>query len=104
MSDHYYLKEDRTYEPCDLMTWANQFQNINRHVAEDFVNHKRISTVWLGMDHNDFGGNPHLFETMIFNENGEDIYCDRYSTWQEAEEGHEKAIQWVLEGCKDDNQ
>jgi hypothetical protein len=28
----------------------------------------------------------------------DEIYCRRYSTWQEAEEGHRKAIEWVKEG------
>ena len=39
---------------------------------------------------------------MVFSPKGggNDIYCNRYSTWQEAAAGHEKAIQWIKDGCK----
>jgi hypothetical protein len=41
---------------------------------------------------------------MVFDEpkSGTDIYMDRYTTWDEAIEGHKKAIQWVLDGCIDE--
>ena len=29
-------------------------------------------------------------------------YQQRYSTWQEALEGHQKAIEWVNNGCKEE--
>ena len=29
-------------------------------------------------------------------------YQVRYTTWHEAIEGHKKAVEWVLNGCKDD--
>ena len=106
---HYYLNEDHTYEPCDLMTYANQIEELwetgKKNVANDIINGKRVSTVWLGLDHNHFGGKPLLLETMVFETEsvGADIYCERYSTWDEAVEGHERAIQWVLDGCKDES-
>jgi hypothetical protein len=53
-----------------------------------------VSTVFLGLDHNWGDGPPILFETMIFG--GErDEYQERYSTWGEAEEGHQRAIELV---------
>ena len=99
---HYYLNEDKTYRPASLHEWATQFQHMDRHVADEIINGNRVSTVWLGLDHNHFGGRPLLLETMIFDKDGSDIYCERYTTWQEAEEGHKKAIKWVTDGCKDD--
>lgn len=96
---HYYLNEDKTYRPAELMEWAEQFEHMERHVADDNLNGKRVSTVWLGLDHNYSGGKPLLLETMVFDEEGYEIYCERYTTWQEAEDGHEKAIQWVIGGC-----
>ncbi len=100
---HYFLNEDHTYRPCTLMEWGHQFESIDRHVAEDRINDCRVSTIWLGTDHNyHWEGPPLLFETMVFKNGASDIYCDRYSTWQEAEQGHERAIQWVLDGCKED--
>ncbi len=104
MSHHYFLNEDHTYTPCDLMTWANQFEKGNK-VVDDIINGKHVSTIWLGLDHNHLGGRPLVFETMVFDEpkGGSDIYMDRYTTWDEAIEGHKKAIQWVLDGCVDDD-
>lgn len=105
MTGHYLLKEDKTYEPCDLMTWCKQFENMQRHVAYDIINGYKVSTVWLGLDHSYFGDKPLLFETMIFHKDtGTDIYCERYSTWPEAEEGHAEAIKWVLDGGREDDE
>ena len=50
-----------------------------------------VSTVFLGIDHNHFGGEPLLFETMIFG--GENEYeMTRCSTWEEAEAQHNEMI------------
>ncbi len=100
----YYLNEDKTYRPAELMEWAMQFEQLSqehkRHVGNDMIDGLHISTVWLGLDHNYFGGRPLVFETMIFDTptGGNDIYCERYTTWEEAEEGHQKAIEWVKNG------
>jgi hypothetical protein len=52
----------------------------------------RISTVFLGIDHNHLRqGPPILFETMIFG-GPYDQYMDRYCTWAEAEAGHARAV------------
>lgn len=109
MSDHYYLNEDHTYRPCSFVEWAEQFENLrgSKHVANDIVNGNRISTIWLGLDHNflrgTFGGDPLVFETMVFTEEvGGSKYCERHSTWDEAVEGHSRAIEWVNRGCPED--
>lgn len=93
----YYLNEDKTYRPATLMEWSEQFENMDRHVGSDNVLGKRVSTVWLGLDHGFQGGEPLVFETMVFSEynGGTDIYMDRYSTWDDAVAGHQKAIEWV---------
>lgn len=106
MQGFYYLNDDKTYRPATLNEWSTQFEemsiNHTKHVANDIVNGCHISTVWLGLDHNHFGGRPLILETMVFNaeKGGEDIYCERYSTWAEAAEGHKKAVEWVKKGCK----
>jgi hypothetical protein len=108
MSHHYFLNEDHTYRPCDLMEWANQIEDLwrenKKQVADEEINGKRVSTVWLGIDHNFLGGRPLLFETMVFDgpRGGSDIYMDRYTTWDEAVKGHQKAVGWVLNGCNED--
>lgn len=49
-----------------------------------------VSTVWLGIDHNYFGGAPLIFETMVFPGAGDftDLDCDRYVNEKQAIEGH----------------
>ncbi len=92
------------------MTWANFLENnhTKRIVKKDDIGDMHISTIFIGLDHgfslldekemDDY--KPLIFETMVFKNNG-GIYCDRYSTWKEAEEGHQKAIDWVNNGCID---
>jgi hypothetical protein len=60
----------------------------------------RVSTVFLGLDHNYLGrGKPLLFETMVFGglNDGEQI---RTSTWEAAEQAHEQMIERVQLTCK----
>lgn len=107
---HFYLEENHSCRPCTLMEWAEQFEYLSchnkKHVGNDIINGKHVSTVWLGTDHNFLreinGGPPLLFETMVFGDEGRDIYLERYATWDQAFEGHKRAIEWVNEGCVED--
>jgi hypothetical protein len=52
----------------DLLTWAAWLETADRHVALDIIGTTRISTVFLGLDHNfSDQGDPILWETMVFN-------------------------------------
>jgi hypothetical protein len=83
----YYVLEGHETRQVDPETWAVALSKTDRHVADEMVGDVRISTVFLGIDHNFGGGIPLLFETMVFG--GElDQSQDRYSTWNEAEAGH----------------
>ncbi len=84
----------------------------NRMVKRDDIRIKEeeftVSTVFLALNHNlSDHGNPILFETMIFSNtainerifskniniiNKLEDYQERYCTWEEAEQGHKKAI------------
>lgn len=86
----HYILIDKVPTRCnDLIKWTNWFETADRRVAKTDKDDISISTVFLGIDHS-FGGNkPLLFETMVFG--GEyDEYQQRYSTWEEAEQGHEQ--------------
>ena len=89
MSSSYY---DRYGKPIDLMAWAKLHNNAKyKIVQQDRVLDMFLSTVWLGLDHSFGSGPPLIFETMLFNA-GEEEYCERYSTLEEAKVGHTKKL------------
>jgi hypothetical protein len=93
----YIMIGDRVVRCESLMTWARWFEVANRHMAQDVVGPVRISTVFLGIDHNfNPHGPPILFETMIFG-GQHDQYMDRYATKAEALAGHARAVNMVRE-------
>lgn len=102
--DKFILDENNNVIPANLMEWAEWLENAGQKkiVQQDYIDDNFISTVFLGLDHG-FGmsSEPLIFETMVFSGNpGKDIYCDRSTTWKEAVKGHKRAIQWVKDGCK----
>lgn len=82
----------------DARTWALWMQQASRRVAETWVTPMlRISTIFLGLNHQFFeDGPPLLFETLVFR-NGYADEQERYSTWHEAEQGHEHMVDYVKE-------
>lgn len=103
MSLFYILDKDKNIVPCTIDEWSKLYEDpVFKRVAFDEVGGMDISTVFLGIDHNHFGGRPILFETMVFNGKGDDIFQDRYHTWDEAVKGHENTKEWVKNGCIED--
>ena len=97
---HYFLVGHKHYLEPDLLKWAAWFEKsgTNRRVELTKRNDITVSTVFLGIDHR-FGnyGPPLLFETMVFG--GEfDQEMERYSTWDEAELGHNEMCKKVFGG------
>src|SRR5687768_2382957 len=95
MTKHYILDEQGKPKMADIETWARWWQGTDRRVAVTEVSDDvRVSTVFLGSDHNWIGGEPILWETLVFG--GElDGEMERYSTVEEAVEGHEKVVEKV---------
>jgi len=67
-------------------------------VAQEYINDVFISTVFLGLDHKNYGWlsneTPILWETMIFG--GEhDQYQERYTSYEDALKGHQTALNLV---------
>ena len=87
----YYILIGRTPMAVDVMTWAMQFQDANRQIGDDMVGNVRVSTVFLGLNHNFRDGEPLLFETLIFG-GPLDGEMWRYSTYDQAERGHAEAV------------
>lgn len=104
---HYLLRGREPYEVDTttregLLAWARVFETMDRTVAYDKLPLARVSTVFLGLDHNFMDeGPPDIFETMIFvhpalaGSPAED-YQTRCSTWAQALEMHAKAMALVL--------
>lgn len=103
MTDRYYQLIGKLPVPCpDLTAWALAFETTPRPVGQDQIGPLMVSTVFLGINHRLVGdGAPLLFETMVFGgaeaDEMEEVYCRRYSTWDDAEAGHAEAIAWAKE-------
>jgi hypothetical protein len=81
------------HEPvaAELYEWAAWYERADRTVARTDIGEVRVSTVFLGLDHNWGDGPPLIFETMVFG--GEfDEWQERYSTWDQAVAGHEAMV------------
>jgi hypothetical protein len=90
-----YILSGRTPVLCeDISQWGTWMENAERHVAKTEIGDVQISTVFLGLDHSFGSGPPILFETMIFGGVHHE-YLKRYSTWEDAEEGHKRAVEFV---------
>jgi hypothetical protein len=94
--NRYYILDGKTPVNIPFEEWIRifDFEDEGRQVNKTTIGDVRISTVFLGLDHRIHEDKPMLFETMIFG--GEyDEYQERYSTWEEAEEGHQRACELV---------
>lgn len=114
--DYFILDENRNAIPATLMEWAEYFENTKKRIVkQENIGDYWISTVFFGLDYGLIemfylkegsmeNYKPQIFETMVFTNKQDlyEIYCDRCSTWKEAEECHEKAIEWVNNGCKNE--
>jgi hypothetical protein len=99
---HWILKDKVPVPEPDLMTWARWMEDsVDERVVKRDADEESgwlVSTVFLGLDHNFSSvGPPILFESMVFKKRkddgkltGEESICERYSTWAEAEAGHNR--------------
>jgi hypothetical protein len=92
VSDKYIL-DGHDAVPCkSLLEWASWFDKADRIVQKTTVGPAEVSTVFLGLDHSFGIGEPLLFETLVFG-GPLDQEMDRYSTWEEAEQGHKAMVE-----------
>ncbi len=92
MNDKYIL-DGKNVKSASLEEWAKWFETAERHVAKTTINDNvNVSTVFLGLDHSFGDGPPLLFETMIFG-GKHDQYQERFETWEQAETGHQVAVE-----------
>ena len=95
---YYILKNKQPVLVTDIQEWAKMFEVEDIIVKQTMLGEVKVSTVFLGLDHS-YGksGRPVVFETMIFDLESLQGYQERYSTWEEAEQGHEIACELVKE-------
>lgn len=90
-------KTGKVEEATDLFKWAAEHESADRTVGRDIVKGTEevtVSTVFLGINHSFGSGPPVLWETMIFGGEFND-YQERYHTYEEAVEGHRRAVALV---------
>lgn len=99
----YYDKEGN---PIEMMAWAKLLEDPDyKFIKLSKIGDYRVSTVWLGLDYAFLPGEKHIFETMIFPIGDlENTYQDRYSTQEEAEEGHAEAEKWLNDKIKEEKE
>ena len=111
----FYILDGHKAVPCKDSElsgmWMTSFDIDDRRVALTELKAHEVSTVFLGIDHNFGLGPPLLFETMVFNKIPVwrmwlgylfprfrfsfewEADCRRYSTWEEAEQGHQEIVE-----------
>lgn len=99
----FFILNDKTPVSTDFETWSHWFSTARKQRCVEYteINEYQVSTVFMGISPIDSCAD-NLFETAIFNSTGDIIFRTRPSTWEEAEEEHKKAVQWVKDGCKDE--
>ncbi|HEY9373379.1 hypothetical protein [Streptomyces sp.] len=87
---------DRQGQPIDTAKANELLGDMEyKRVALHEENGYRVSTVWLGADHNFMAaGPPLLFETMIFGpDDWQGEYIERWPTEAAALAGHDRAVE-----------
>lgn len=96
MNDNYIL-DGHEVKKVDVTEWAKWFGTADRKVKNTEIEGVRISTVFLGLDHSFGSGPPLLFETLVF-DGPMDGEMNRYSTWDQAEKGHNEMVAKIKKG------
>lgn len=92
MIDYYILNPDGTTRRVGVHEWAEWFGEADRFIGYYGRDGWRVSTVFIGIDHNFSGhGPPLLFETIVFDDR-EDEGQERYSTKDDALIGHARHV------------
>ena len=100
---HWIMHPDGTAQLAgDLQSWERWMETGDRRVGDDTVDGLRVSTVFLGLDHNMAGhGPPVLWETMIFHKGGYALgWQRRYTTRLAALRGHGAVVGRLRKGWR----
>ena len=105
MKDYVIMNDNKKLVHCDLNTWSQWMKTHGRIIIQTNRDNLLISTVFLGAYYA-FTQEPKFFETMVFPDNDKfdnELYCDKYVTYEQAINGHIKACKRFLKNyTKDD--
>lgn len=103
MSGWYILDNDHNPVAADVLVAAKWIEdNPERRVVkqENILDKNgktvRVSTVFLGLDHAWNSKTPVLWETMIFGGEHDQNYQERYTSYEDALEGHKVAVEIAI--------
>ncbi len=87
-------------DPDRWLRDGDPFKDPRRIVARNDVDHYWVSTVFLVIDHAFMGGEPVLWETMVFRKDPPetDLYSERYTSREAAAQGHARVVAELLAG------
>ena len=91
MSIEYYDKQGNPLTHDEYFALLETIGPDYKRVALTKVGEITVSTVWLGMNHQLGYGEPLIFESMVFGWGDKEL-MERYSTLEEAEEGHKALV------------
>ncbi len=96
MIQWYILNENNVPVKSTFEEFASSTKQMGHSLQKDLAKNCRVSTVFLGYDHG-YGEThlPLLFETMVF-DGDFDGYQMRYSTYDEAIQGHKEILEKIL--------
>ena len=103
MEPEYFKLVNRIAMPCTMEEALEFYGEDKKRVRETEIGPATVSTIFMPLNHNFGGGDPILFETMIYLRGDVDAdfwegmseylnYQERCSTWAEAEEMHDEAV------------
>lgn len=99
------LDEEKNVVPASVEEFEEVILN-QKVVKQEDIQGKRngvylVSTCFFGLDYSVGLRKPEFFETMIFAKGSRALdYQERYSTYEEALEGHQKAVEYVKKHLK----
>ena len=82
--------------PMDAWRWRESHPERIGVARTELPDGVLVSTVFLCLDHSYDGGEPVLWETMIFG-GPHDGFQDRYTSYEAALEGHAQMVELALE-------
>lgn len=107
------LDDERNIIECTVGKWAENFVNDVYLIASHFIDRYHVKTIFNGLaaiNKNFYEPcKPMLYETEIIIPDNPMRYIDapvyenKYLTWNDAEQGHIEALDWLIKYMDDNN-